>query len=70
MDTNEIYNFDSLYRLFSSQKDYAGKVFEVYSGLADREKQFQSFSDSKDGILINVNIMNEGVIYRIYKLFS
>lgn len=29
--------------------------------MSEREQQFKSFSESTDGILINVNIMNEGV---------
>ncbi len=51
---------DSLYDLFV-KNGYENKVFKVYSGLSDREQQFEAFCDSEDGILINVNIMNEGV---------
>ncbi|MBP3201452.1 MAG: DEAD/DEAH box helicase family protein [Lachnospiraceae bacterium] len=50
---------DELYDVFN--KEYPGKVFKLYSDLYDREYQFNSFKDSEDGILININILNEGV---------
>ena len=40
---------------------YQNRVYRVYSGLSEREEEFKAFTESKDGILINVNIMNEGV---------
>lgn len=59
---------DSLCTLFrKAYKEAYGEaygeknVFLVYSGLPDREKQFQEFKKSKKGILINVNVLNEGV---------
>lgn len=51
---------DSLYDLFVNN-GYGDKVYKVYSGLSNREEQFEKFSKSVDGILININIMNEGV---------
>lgn len=52
---------DSLYQLFSQHEELRDKVYRVYSGLPDREAQFEQFAKSEDGILININIMNEGV---------
>ncbi|GEM_PF-5413012 len=51
---------DSIYDMFVNN-GYRDKVYKVYSGLSNREEQFEKFSKSVDGILININIMNEGV---------
>lgn len=63
---------DSLYELFC--KKYGNeRVFIVYSDLrknevledlpigANRETQFTAFKESRNGILININVLNEGV---------
>ena len=52
---------DLLYNLFQLDEKYQNRVYRVYSGLSEREEEFKAFTESKDGILINVNIMNEGV---------
>lgn len=52
---------ESLYKLFSSNSQISTKVFKAYSGMKNRDEQFNSFCKSDDGILININIMNEGV---------
>lgn len=59
----DIDHADALYKVFKDDNNLRDKVFEVHSRLDDREKQFAAFSDenNKDGILINVNVMNEGV---------
>ena len=63
---------DSLYEAFCEKYD-KDKVFLVYSDLKKteslpslqngetRETQFNEFKKSKDGILININVLNEGV---------
>lgn len=63
---------NSLYESFCKQYD-KNKVFLVYSDLKKndelpslqygetRETQFNSFKNSRDGILININVLNEGV---------
>lgn len=63
---------DSLYKLFC-EKYGNSRVFIVYSDLhknnmlvdlpegADRETQFIAFKKSTNGILININVLNEGV---------
>lgn len=63
---------DSLYELFC--KKYGNnRVFIVYSNLLktnhlpslavgeDRDSQFRKFKESHNGILININVLNEGV---------
>ena len=49
----------SLYRVF--QERYGDNVFLIYSDSPSRESEFNKFQISKNGILININIMNEGV---------
>lgn len=63
---------NSLYEAFRKKYD-KNKVFLVYSDLkqndelpslqagATRDSQFSEFKESEDGILININILNEGV---------
>lgn len=59
-----------LYARFSQDESITRnhEIFLVYSGMnrqqppgMDREEQFRGFSRSKNGVLINVNVMNEGV---------
>lgn len=50
---------NALYELFNSE--YPGNVFKVYSGDPARKSNFDAFKRSTNGILINVNIMSEGV---------
>lgn len=56
-----IQHAETLYDLFSANDNLKRRVFLIHSYLEDRFQQFFEFKDSKDGILINVNIMNEGV---------
>ena len=63
---------NSLYESFCNKYDKS-KVFLVYSDLKKNEElpslqygetrdtQFNAFKDSKDGVLININVLNEGV---------
>lgn len=52
---------DTLYELFRKDDRLSKKVFLVHSKSQNRVQQFVGFKKSKDGILINVNVMNEGV---------
>lgn len=48
-----------LYATFKSK--YPERTYCVYSGLSNRNEEFEGFKNSKNGILININILNEGV---------
>ena len=56
----DIQHVDELYSLFEEELSEV-PVFRVYSGMPGKESCLQAFRESRNGVLLYVNMLNEGV---------